>query len=73
MGAADAGAANSVNATIDAAKAALAKEKVPYDPHVYPGAGHGFLRQQTLRDGANMKASEQSWPLTINFLRTHLN
>jgi len=62
-----------VNATIDAAKAALAKEKVPYDPHVYPGAGHGFLRQQTLRDGANMKASEQSWPLTINFLRTHLN
>ena len=62
-----------VNATIDAAKAALAKEKIPYDPHVYPGAGHGFLRQQTLRDGANMKASEQSWPLTINFLRTHLN
>ena len=62
-----------VNATIDAAKAALAKEKVPYDPHVYPGAGHGFLRQQTLRDGANMKASEQSWPLTINFLRTHLD
>jgi len=62
-----------VNATIDAAKAALAKEKIPYDPHVYPGAGHGFLRQQTLRDGANMKASEQSWPLTINFLRTHLD
>ena len=62
-----------VNATIDAAKAALAKEKIPYDPHVYPGAVHGFLRQQTLRDGANMKASEQSWPLTINFLRTHLN
>ena len=62
-----------VNATIDAAKAALAAQKVPYDPHVYPGAGHGFLRQQTLRDGANMKASEQSWPLTINFLRTHLN
>ena len=62
-----------VNATIDAAKAALAAQKVPYDPHVYPGAGHGFLRQQALRDGANMKASEQSWPLTINFLRTHLN
>ena len=57
-----------VDATIDAAKSALAKQKVPYDPHVYPGAGHGFLRQQTMRDGANMKASEQSWPLTINFL-----
>ena len=62
-----------VNATIDAAKAARAAQMVPDDPHVYPGAGHGFRRQQTLRDGANMKASEQSWPLTINFLRTHLN
>jgi carboxymethylenebutenolidase len=61
-----------VDATIDAAKSALAKQKVPYDPHVYAGAGHGFLRQQTLRDGSNMKASEQSWPLTINFLRNHL-
>ena len=61
-----------VNATIDAAKAALAKQKVPYDPHIYAGAGHGFLRQQTLRDGANLKASEQSWPLTITFLRNHL-
>jgi len=61
-----------VNATIDAAKAALAKAKVPYDPHIYLGAGHGFLRQQTLRDGANQKAAEQSWPLTITFLRNHL-
>jgi carboxymethylenebutenolidase len=61
-----------VNATIDAAKGALAKAKVPYDPHIYPGAGHGFLRQQTLRDGANQKAAEQSWPLTITFLRNHL-
>jgi len=61
-----------VNATIDAAKAALAKAKVPYDPHIYAGAGHGFLRQQTLRDGANQKAAEQSWPLTITFLRNHL-
>jgi len=61
-----------VNATIDAAKAALAKAKVPYDPHIYAGAGHGFLRQQTLREGANQKAAEQSWPLTITFLRNHL-
>jgi carboxymethylenebutenolidase len=61
-----------VNATIDAAKAALKKQKVFYEPHVYPGAGHGFLRQQTLRDGANQKASEESWPRTIAFLRSHL-
>ena len=66
------GDAARVNATIDAAKAALKQQKVSYDPHIYAGAGHGFLRQQTLRDGANQKAAEQSWPLTVAFLRNHL-
>ena len=61
-----------VNATIDAAKAALKKQKVSYEPNIYDGAGHGFLRQQSGRDGANMKASEQSWPKTIAFLRSRL-
>ena len=61
-----------VNSTIDAAKAALKKQKVSYEPNIYPGAGHGFLRQQALRDGANLKASEQSWPKTIAFLRSRL-
>jgi carboxymethylenebutenolidase len=61
-----------VNATIDAAKAALQKQHVSYETHVYPGAGHGFLRQQTLRDGANLKASNESWPRTIAFLRSKL-
>ena len=61
-----------VNATIDAAKAALKQQHVSYEPHIYPGAGHGFLRQQTLRDGANQKAANESWPRTIAFLRSHL-
>jgi len=61
-----------VNATIEGAKAALRKRGVSYETHVYPGAGHGFLRQQNARDGANLKASEQSWPRTIAFLRGHL-
>jgi len=61
-----------VNATIDAAKAALKNQKVSYEPNIYDGAGHGFLRQQSGRDGANMKASEQSWPKTIAFLRSRL-
>jgi carboxymethylenebutenolidase len=61
-----------VDATIDAAKAAMKKRHVSYEPHVYPGAGHGFLRQQTLRDGANMQASTESWPKTIAFLRSRL-
>ena len=40
-----------------------------YEPHIYDGAGHGFLRQQDGQNGANMKAAEQAWPATIEFLR----
>jgi carboxymethylenebutenolidase len=61
-----------VNATIDAAKKALQKQHVSFETHVYPGAGHGFLRQQTLRDGANQKAAAESWPRTIAFLKSRL-
>ena len=42
-----------------------------YEPHVFAGAGHGFLRRQDGRDGANLKAAQQAWPLTIAFLREH--
>jgi dienelactone hydrolase len=40
--------------------------------HVYEGAGHGFLRQQSGQDGANKRAAEQAWNATIDFLRKHL-
>ena len=43
-----------------------------YEPHVYAGAGHGFLRAQSQRDGANLKAAQQAWPLTIAFMKKHL-
>ena len=61
-----------VNATIEPAKAELAKLKRSYEPHIFPGAGHGFLRAQGGREGANLAASQQSWPLTVKFLRKHL-
>jgi carboxymethylenebutenolidase len=61
-----------VNATVDPARAALEARKARFDPHVFPGAGHGFLRQQTAREGANQKAADQAWPLTIDFLRRQL-
>ena len=28
-----------------------------YEPEIYAGAGHGFLRNQSDRDGANAKAT----------------
>ena len=36
---------------------------------IYEKAGHGFLRQQDGKDGANEKATKQAWPATIEFLR----
>lgn len=61
-----------VNATIEPAKAALSKMKASYEPLIFDGAGHGFLRQQEGREGANRAASEKGWPRAIAFLRTHL-
>jgi dienelactone hydrolase len=36
--------------------------------NLYEGAGHGFLRQQDGREGANLRASQGAWPRTIAFL-----
>jgi carboxymethylenebutenolidase len=40
--------------------------------HIYKGAGHGFLRAQEDRDGANLEASRQAWPATTDLLRKNL-
>lgn len=61
-----------VTSTIEPAKAVLGPMKARYEPHVYAGAGHGFLRQQEARDGANLRASKQAWPRAVAFLNTHL-
>jgi carboxymethylenebutenolidase len=61
-----------VNATIAPAEAEMKKLGRRYEPNVYEGAGHGFLRAQSGREGANLKATQQAWPRTIAFLREHL-
>jgi carboxymethylenebutenolidase len=43
-----------------------------FNAYTYPGAGHGFLRAQDGRDGANRTASEKAWPATVGFLRKYL-
>lgn len=43
-----------------------------YITHIYKNAGHGFLRAQEDRSGANLEASRQAWPATIEFLRKNL-
>jgi carboxymethylenebutenolidase len=61
-----------VNATIAPAEAEMKKLGKTYEPHIYEGAGHGFLRGQSQREGSNLKATAQAWPRTIAFLRQHL-
>ena len=61
-----------VDATVAPAQAALRKLDRFYEPHLFEGAGHGFLRAQTLRGGANYRATQQAWPRTIEFLRQYL-
>ena len=46
-----------VNATIDPAMAEMESLGKAYDVEIYEGAGHGFLRQQSGRDGANRDAA----------------
>ncbi len=61
-----------VNVTIAPAQEAIKALGRTFDPHVFEGAGHGFLRAQGERDGANLKATRQAWPATLAFLREHL-
>jgi carboxymethylenebutenolidase len=61
-----------VNATIEPARAALDRRDVDYDPNKFEGAGHGFLRAQEQREGANLKATREAWLKAVKFLRKHL-
>jgi carboxymethylenebutenolidase len=63
------GSDNRVNATIPAAEAEMKRLGKRYEVEIYDGAGHAFLRGQ---DGANMNATEQSWPRAVGFLKQHL-
>jgi carboxymethylenebutenolidase len=45
--------------------------KKVYEPHIFDGAAHGFLRAQTGNGGANMTASEQAWPMTLAWIRKY--
>jgi carboxymethylenebutenolidase len=58
-----------VSTTVPPAAEAMKKLGKSYTYHLYDSAGHGFLRAQGDRNGANLKAAQQAWPATIEFLR----
>ena len=61
-----------VDATVPPAQAEMKKLGKSFEVHTYDGAGHGFLRDQSGRDGANLKATQQAWPRTVAFLKEKL-
>lgn len=61
-----------INATIPPTEAEMKKLGKFYEPNIYEGAGHGFLRDQEGREGANLKATKQAWPRTLAFLQKQL-
>ena len=61
-----------VDATIPPADSALRALRRTYVYNIYPRAGHGFLRQQTGMDGANMAATRAAWPATVAWFKKYL-
>jgi carboxymethylenebutenolidase len=61
-----------VNATIEPVATEMKKLGKTYATEIYDGAGHGFLRDQAGREGANRRATEKAWPRTIAFLRKNV-
>ncbi len=61
-----------VNKTIPDAETEMKRLGKSYQPEIYDGAGHGFLRAQAARDGANLRATQKAWPETIRFLKKEL-
>lgn len=61
-----------INATIPATDSAMKAAAKIYQYHIYEGAGHGFLRQQTGMDGANATATANAWPAALGWFRKYL-
>jgi carboxymethylenebutenolidase len=62
-----------VDATIPPADSALHALGRVYEHNIYPGAGHGFLKQQGGMNGANLTAARAAWPATIAWFRKYLD
>ncbi|HST61299.1 MAG TPA: dienelactone hydrolase family protein, partial [Longimicrobium sp.] len=61
-----------VNATIPAADSTMRALGKVFQHESFEDAGHGFLRQQEGREGANQQAARAAWPATLAWFRQHL-
>ena len=62
-----------VNATIEATKALMTKHGKTYEPVIYPGAGHAFMRLGEMPDTtpANREAHDAAWKRFLTLLKAH--
>ncbi len=63
---------NRVSSTVPATDSAMKALGKTYEPHVFDGAGHGFLRAQDGQDGANAAAASEAWPQTVSWFQRYL-
>lgn len=61
-----------VTSTVEKTKTLAAEAGKTFTPKIYDGAGHGFLRQQTGRDGKNEAAAKAAWAETVALLKATL-
>ncbi len=61
---------NRVNASIPDVERVMSDAERLYEKEVYPGAGHGFLREDS--EGANAEAASRAWPRSVEFLKRYL-
>jgi carboxymethylenebutenolidase len=60
-----------IGSTIEPTRARMKELGRTYEPHVFDGAAHGFLRAQGGNEGANLRAAQQAWPLTVGWIRKY--
>jgi len=58
-----------VTSTVEATRQAMQRLGKRYEARVYDGAGHGFVRDQAGRNGANLRAVQDAWPRVVGFLK----
>lgn len=61
---------NRINATIDATKAAADAAEVTYEPVIYDGVGHAFLRQGMMAEASDTQkaATKDAWERWVKLL-----
>ena len=64
---------NRINSTIESTKAAAASAGITYEPVIYSGVGHGFLRRGMAAEASETQktATREAWERWVSLLNKH--